>query len=282
MNLSDILNRPLPPEPWAEGDNIPWHDPAFSERMLNEHLSQDHDAASRRSERIDRHVQWIHEQLLAGRASRILDLGCGPGLYAQRLASFGHECVGIDYSPASIAHAVAQAKSAGLGITYRHEDLREAEFGSGFDLVMLIFGELNVFAPSDAKLILGKAAEALKGEGKLLLEVHTFGILEEVGQKTPSWYASEAGLFSSLPHLCLQEHFWDEEQRVATTRYLVIDTATGEVTTHAASYQAYSDEEYEELLTGCGFCDVTRHPSLGEAEDGDRGLTVLTAAKPGS
>ena len=103
MNLLDMINRSSVPVPWAEGDNIPWHDPGFSRRMLKEHLSQDHDAASRRFEKIDRHVNWIHHKVLSGRPTKILDLGCGPGLYASRLAKMGHECIGIDYSPASIA-----------------------------------------------------------------------------------------------------------------------------------------------------------------------------------
>src|SRR3954449_4200661 len=99
MHLADLVNRQFPPEPWAEGDNIPWHEPAFSARMLAEHLSQAHDAASRRAATIDRQVAWIDETIRHGRPAAILDLGCGPGLYSGRLAARGHTCVGIDYSP---------------------------------------------------------------------------------------------------------------------------------------------------------------------------------------
>ena len=63
MKLMDVVRRTIPPEPWAEGDKIPWHDPDFSRRMLREHLSQQHDAASRRVEIIDRQVAWIHHAL---------------------------------------------------------------------------------------------------------------------------------------------------------------------------------------------------------------------------
>ena len=49
MNLMDVIDRESPPVPWAEGEKIPWSDPAFSQRMLQEHLSQEHDAASRRA-----------------------------------------------------------------------------------------------------------------------------------------------------------------------------------------------------------------------------------------
>ena len=60
MELADIVARTPDPEPWSEGDKIPWNDPDFSERMLREHLSQDHDLASRRLEVIEAHVAWIH------------------------------------------------------------------------------------------------------------------------------------------------------------------------------------------------------------------------------
>lgn len=50
LTLLDIAARTLPPAPWAEGDNIPWDEPTFSERMLREHLSQHHEMASRRFE----------------------------------------------------------------------------------------------------------------------------------------------------------------------------------------------------------------------------------------
>ena len=36
MYLADLGSRLRPPEPWAEGDNIPWHDPAFSARMVSQ------------------------------------------------------------------------------------------------------------------------------------------------------------------------------------------------------------------------------------------------------
>jgi SAM-dependent methyltransferase len=145
MNLLDLVRRSSSPEPWSEGDNIPWHEPGFSARMLKEHLSQAHDAASRRFEIIDRHVAWIHGQLLGGQPTRILDLGCGPGLYSGRLARLSHRCVGIDYSPASIAYATEQAEAEGLACTFVHEDIRTAEYGTGFGLAMLIYGELNIF-----------------------------------------------------------------------------------------------------------------------------------------
>lgn len=281
MKLKDILHRQLPPIPWAEGEKIPWNDPAFSQRMLQEHLSQEHDAASRRSEKIDQHVQWIHQVVLRSQRSNILDLGCGPGLYTSRLAESGHSCMGIDFSPASIAYARQQAKTRDLGCTYLESDLRQADFGRGYDLVMFIFGELNVFQINDARLILNKAYQALKPGARLLLEVHTSHAIQAIGQQSASWYSTEYGLFSDRPHLCLYESDWNAPRKVATERYFIVDLTTNNVTRFAASIQAYSDDEYHSLLSQCGFGSVENFPSLyGCPDETQPDLFVLVSQKP--
>ncbi len=226
MNLSDLIRRTPAPEPWAEGDNIPWNEPGFSERMLVEHLSQEHDAASRRMAIIDRHVSWIHHDLLHGQPSRILDLGCGPGLYTSRLAKLGHTCAGIDFSPASIRYAQETALRENLPCTYLLEDLRRANFGfersyAGYSLVMLIFGEFNVFQPTSAEKILRKAQGALLPGGILLLEPHPYLAIQKLGQECPRWSTHESGLFSDHPYLSLEESFWDGDRRAATNRYWI-------------------------------------------------------------
>ena len=280
MKLIDIPTRKSPPEPWAEGDNIPWNEPGFSRRMLREHLTQSHDLASRRSEKIDTHVAWIHRKVLSGSATKILDLGCGPGLYASRLARLGHRCVGIDFSPASIEYARERAVEEALGCEYIHADIRSAEYGSGYGLAMLIFGEFNVFKPSDAARVLRKAYDALDAGGILLLETHTNEAIEEFGQRPASWYASESGLFSDAPHLCLQENFWDADVGVVTRRYFIVDSASGAVTRYAQSMKAYTKEQYRAVLEEAGFADVRFHASLiGSDDPPQSNLQVIVARK---
>jgi SAM-dependent methyltransferase len=281
MKLSDLLERKPFPEPWQEGDNIPWNDPDFSQRMLQEHLSQEHDAASRRFERIDRQVTWIHEGVLKGRASRVLDLGCGPGLYTRRLARLGHHCLGIDFSPASIGYARKITEEEGLDCTFHEADIREANYGEGYDAVMLIYGELNVFRPTHAALILDKVHKALKPGGHLLLEPHTFEAVRDWGCKARSWYSSDDGLFSSEPHLVLEEYFWDPDNHITTNRYYVIHVSTRNVIRYAQSVQAYTLQEYEALLANCGYSNFKFYPSLvGEPDPEQVDLLAILAAKP--
>lgn len=157
-------------------------------------------------------------------------------------------------------------------------DVRTADFGTGLDLVMMVFGELNVFRPSDARMILEKARGALAPWGVLLLEPHRFGTIERVGRQGPSWHCAESGLFSDTPHLWLEESFWNAESCTTVQRFYVINAATGEVTQHGQTIQAYTDEQYRNLLTDCGFESVELLGSLGTREEaGQNHLMAIVA-----
>ena len=254
----------------AVPDKLPWDDPDFSHRMLAEHLSQAHDHASRRAALLDRQVAWLHQTVLGGRPARILDLGCGPGLYTQRLAALGHECSGIDFAPAAIAYAQEQARVFSARCSYRLGDLRTVGFGQGFDLVLLLFGELNALSREDARHILRQARRALGETGLLLLEVQAEAAVRAAAEAPPTWRALAHGLFSARPHLRLDESRWDEAERAAVERFTIVDAETAAVRCYGQRLRAYSDDEYRALLDGCGFRLVTRCPNLdGTAEPGD-------------
>ena len=278
--IVDIVNRKSTPAAWSEGDNIPWDDPDFSERMLAFHLSQEHDLASRRSSTIDEHVDWIFSTVLEGQPARVLDLGCGPGLYGHRLSPLGCEVVGLDFSPASIRYAESIAAQKGHRCRFIHADVRDEDFGSGFDLVMMIFGQINVFPRVRAMEILTRAHAALEPGGRLLLEVQVAEEIRKSGEAGPSWYSAPSGLFSDTPHLVLQENFWDAEAAASTTRFIVIDAETRAVVSYALSNEAYSEKEFDDALRGIGFGEVQSFPSLrGTAATEETDLPVVVARR---
>ena len=282
MNLINIVRRLPVPEPWSEGDKIPWNEPGFSSRMLEYHLSQEHDLASRRLEIIDKHVNWIHSYILGKKPSRVLDLGCGPGFYSSRLTSLGHSCVGIDFSPASIEYAKKEATDANQDIMYYCEDIRTFDYGSGHDLAVMVYGEFNVFNEDDIKCILRKAYDSLNDGGVFIAEPNRFETIKGVGETPASWYSAESGLFSAEPHLCLMENFWDDSLRTSISRYMIVDAESGEVTLHASSMIAYTKKDYEKLLKDVGFCKIEFHESLtGDTIDLNTNLEVIIARKKG-
>ena len=130
---------------------------------------------------------------MGGEPGKILDLGCGPGLYANRLTQFGHRVTGVDYSPASIRYARQQAEKDGLKIAYIEADIRQADYGGPYDLAMLIYGEFNVFKPVDAALILEKIFQALKPGGRLLLEPQDLPAIQRAKSEPPIWRSYRKG-----------------------------------------------------------------------------------------
>lgn len=280
MHLFDIVNRKPDPTPWSEGEKIPWDEPGFSRRMLREHLSQQHDAASRRFEIIDRHVNWINQDLLKANPSAILDLGCGPGFYCSRLAKLGHTCTGIDFGPASIEYAREMDRQEKTGCQFIHGDVRACDFGVEHDLVMMIYGEFNTFQKHDALMLVEKAHKALKKGGRLLIELSSVPSLQKLTSSPAGWHTEKSGLFSDQPCLVLEESFWNEEMQAATTRMYVIDAASGEVQQMADNHQAYGDEDLFRLTGQVGFTRVDIHHGWPfESPDPGNDFVLLIAEK---
>ena len=281
LTVLDIVHRSEPPVPWDEGDNIPWGNPAFSERMLAEHLSQAHDHASRTELRVDAHVDWIWSDVLGGKPASVLDLACGPGLYTERLAARGCRCVGIDVAPAAIRHA--QASAADLECAYACEDVRTAAFGTDVGLVMMLSGQLNVFRREEATDLLLRAFRALSRGGQVLLEVQTHDHVRGDGETRCTWWQAEpSGIFSQDPHLVLQESSWDELSRTRTDRFFVVDADQRSIERHAMSTEAYTEEQICRLLVNTGFADVRVCASLtGEPDPTYPFNLVVTAQKRG-
>ncbi|WP_335923171.1 class I SAM-dependent methyltransferase [Shewanella chilikensis] len=250
MNINKLISQHLPIRLLPNESKIPWNDADFSQRMLENHLSQEHDWASRKLAVIERQVDWLCSQLVPG--AQVLDLGCGPGFYTQLLAKRGFCCTGVDFSPASITYAQQQAQTAGLNIDYQLLDVRSYRPTKKFDFIMMTFGELNVFSAADAKSLLKHCANWLMPNGKLLVEVHSFDEVKRQGQAEPSWQRQSQGLFLDAPHLLLTEHAWDEALQISSTLFWVIEE-NGKVTRFGSRMQAWQDGEYLQLLNECGF-----------------------------
>ncbi|NJN51203.1 MAG: methyltransferase domain-containing protein [Gammaproteobacteria bacterium] len=273
MQIAHIIRRQAPTI-WNSTSKIPWHEPAFSARMLREHLDQSHDRASRRHERIDAHVQWLQSRILGSQSKSLLDLGCGPGLYTERLAKLGHRCVGIDIAPAAIAYARDAAAKSASGCAYVQGDIRSAALGGPYDAALFLFGEFNAFAPPDAKALLARTARALKPGGSLVIEAHTSAYVEHIGRHEATWTRAPYSVFADEPHLWLKEAFWDPDTHVAIERYFVVG-AGADAAEYVNTTQGYRREEYELMLHEAGFDRIDVYPSLA-AED-EAGFWVFVA-----
>jgi len=103
MDIPAILKTSLKPPLFEKGTASMWDDEHISRHLLELHLSQNTDEASRKREAIDATVRWI-ESYCEGSPKKILDLGCGPGLYCERPPGHGHHETRGDLSAHSPAY----------------------------------------------------------------------------------------------------------------------------------------------------------------------------------
>jgi SAM-dependent methyltransferase len=79
----------------------------------------------------------------AGRpGGHVLELGCGTGQKLIPIASDGHPCVGLDFSPDMLAEARRKADERGVAVTWVHGDMRDFDVGRTFDFVFIAANSL--------------------------------------------------------------------------------------------------------------------------------------------
>jgi SAM-dependent methyltransferase len=203
--LDLVAEAAVPPPPWTPGTHELWTDPRVAPALLAAHLDPDDDAASRRPATIEATVAWLAAQLPAG--GRILDLGCGPGLYASRLAARGFEVTGVDQAPTSLAYARQQAAEQQLPVRYLEGDYvvdldTELEQAGPFDAVLLIYFDLGVLPPAAVRTVLRRIRRWLADDGVLVFDVLHPRHRPEV-PPSPRWGVEERGFWAPEPHLWL-------------------------------------------------------------------------------
>lgn len=263
--LRHIYQRQQRPPPWDPapygGGNLPWNDPDFAERMLRQHLDQSHGAASRTDPQRAILIDWFMEALGLATGSRVLDVTCGPGLYALELAGRGCTVTGVDFSPAAITYARTLAEEAGLAGRCRfiEQDVRKmAPDPAGYDAALLIYGQLGVFTPEEAHHLLQTIAGALRPGGRLCVELLN---KERVSKEDRSWwYTGNSGLWGDSPFLCLGETIWYPDESISLDRYYLLYLETGEMQEITVADQIYGVVEVHDILRAAGFRSVQAYP----------------------
>jgi SAM-dependent methyltransferase len=102
----------------------------------------------------------------------ILDLGCGTGNHALRLAAQGYRVVGIDRSAEMLAIANQKAREQAANVPFHQADARNADLGQTFDAVLMMFAVLS-YQIEDADIInaLRTAKRHLSPRGLLAFDV---------------------------------------------------------------------------------------------------------------
>lgn len=257
------------PELYAPSSAPFWDDEYISKQLLAAHLDANTDAASRKPEFIRASADWI-ASLYGARGRSLIDLGCGPGLYAERLHLSGFNVTGIDLSANSIAYARARAKETGMDITYRVQNYLTLDESEKYDMATLIYCDFGVLSPADRARLLKNVYAALKAGGHLILDAHSEGYLSYYKPGREAYY-QRGGLWSERDHLCVETRVYYPETRNTLDRYVVVTSEKCEC--YNIWNQIYSKETLMDELARAGFMpvacfdDIAGTPYTGSAEN---------------
>jgi SAM-dependent methyltransferase len=120
--------------------------------------------------RTDQEVEAL-VQLLPPTPARILDLGCGEGRHAVRLAQRGYEVVGVDTSRPFLEAARQTAEALGVAVELVECDMREITFDRQFDAAVSIFTAWGYYDDVENEDVLERVARSLRSGGRLVMDV---------------------------------------------------------------------------------------------------------------
>jgi len=222
-----------------------WTDPYIQTNMLNAHLNLSSDAASRNKDSINTIVNFIDRHI--NKKSSLLDLGCGPGLYAERLTEKGHLVTGIDFNKKAIEYAINRE----TGINYIEGDYILNFPHASYDAIIMIYCDMGTHSDNDRDILLHNCFDSLENGGKLIFDVFDEKIIQDKIESKDWEYHPAGGFWSGEEYLLLSQTFHYPENKAFAYQYNLI---TGQENKHFIVWERYyTKEEITLILENIGF-----------------------------
>lgn len=246
--LHDFTQRPAPHSRFTAKEL--WTRPHLARQMLQFHLDQSTELASRPLTAIDSIIEWLDRKIsLEGK--NLCDLGCGPGLYATRFAERGANVTGVDFSCHTLDYAVAEATRTGKLIRYLHADYLADSLPSGFDVVTLIYYDYCALSSDHRKSLLAKIHDMMKPGGKVVLDVVGMGSFAAKHEGTIVESNLMGGFWAEGDYVGIQRTILYPDEALSLDRILIIEpTESWQIFNW---FQYYTPERLSEELGEAGF-----------------------------
>lgn len=253
-----------------------WTDEHISKGMLEAHLHPTWDAATRNHALVRENAAWIGSVAKAETYRDLLDLGCGPGIYAEEFHKLGYRTAGLDISERSIQYARNSAAEKNLPITYYCQNFLEMDFREQFDVITMIYYDICSFPANDRAKVLENACAALRPGGLLLVEIHTPEQFSGKKEHT-AWTYSDSGFYCARPHLCLESFYRYDEDNTILYQYIIM---TEQDVKHINIWHHMPTEaEFSQALGAAGFHIKALYGSMTGAEYRDDGKEICFVAQ---
>jgi 2-polyprenyl-3-methyl-5-hydroxy-6-metoxy-1,4-benzoquinol methylase len=261
--LELLKQKPLP---YAQSTAPFWDDEHISKGMLAAHLNSDFEGASRKLAFIKKSAEWISCIRDIREGNKLLDLGCGPGIYTEMFHDAGFVVTGIDYSRRSIEYATEQAKNNHKDIKYIYMNYLDINYENEFDFVTLIYCDFGVLPPADRAKLLIKIRKALKKGGILILDGSTDNQIRFFSENRTIQYETQ-GFWSPVPHMLIQSNYIYPETKNYLEQYIIVTENTCQC--YNNWNQIYNIQSFGDELRSSGFDhieffdDVSGQPFTG-------------------
>lgn len=219
--LKEINARPAPFQFYTAHEL--WTNGHTARRMLQYHLNETIDIASRNMNFIDRSVEWIVSHFGVDKNTEIADFGCGPGLYTTRLAQRNAIVTGIDFSENSLEYAKQVASKEDLKINYVLANYLDFETRNTFDLIIMIMCDLCALSPQQRRAMLSKFRSLLKPDGFVLLDVYSLNAFNQRAESATYELNQLDGFWSPEDYYCFVNTFKYEKEKVILDKYTIIE-----------------------------------------------------------
>jgi len=269
--MDRLAEYSIKPELYAPGSSTIWEDGHISEMMLDVHLEPDNDSATRKHEFVDRSVVWIAKTAPPSRYTKLLDLGCGPGIYAERFHKAGYTVTGIDFSRRSIEYAEVQAVIDRTDIEYLCKNYLTIDYAEQFDVVTLIYCDYAALSATDRSILLGKVHSALKPGGKFIFDVFTPRMR---ATESRTWfYSDQGGFYIDEPHLCLQSVYQYNDDDKTELRQSIVITDESVMCYNVWDHFFSKDKIISEVMSA-GFSEYAVYGDIAGKEYSDESDTI--------
>jgi SAM-dependent methyltransferase len=122
-------------------------------------------------ERNDQDAERVWRLLDLAPGMTVLDLACGHGRIANRLAERGCMVTGLDATEGFLELARADAEDRGVEVEYVLGDMRAIPWTGRFDRVVNWFTSFGYFEDEDNRKVVSSIRQALKPSGRAVVEV---------------------------------------------------------------------------------------------------------------
>lgn len=215
----------------------------------------------------DTQTELIWRLLELESGAQVLDLACGHGRIASRLAAKGAAVTGLDATAQFLDLAREDARARGVEVDYVAGDMRELAWVHRFDAVVCVFTSFGYFDDEDNRRVLQGARRALRPGGRLWLDVNHLpwllanfrdqGVVERDGQ----W-------------MITRNRYEPLTSRSINDRTIIRD---GRSRSMQFSVRLFTFPELRDWLLDAGFGEVRGYSGRGEELTMDAPRMVLVA-----